>query len=206
MGTTRRISTKIMTPGTFPPIITSSRHATPLEGLSADTFSSHHYALNLGEPGHRGMHHWPRWIPERHYRFHADGFHRFAPEHSRNWGWDRIFREASHFGFFEASRFLPTRDHNSASSHQHWANSSIFDLGELNLFYYLGQYLIAFEPQGNHLNFRWLDGNFLVVQVYRLDDVSPSPVPLPATLPLLGGGLACLGILRSYRRRFTSVG
>ena len=88
-----------------------SRHATPLESLSADTFSLHHYALNLGEPRHRGMHHWPRWIPERHDRFHADGFHRFAPEHSRNWGWDRTFREASHFGFFEASRFLNSRDH-----------------------------------------------------------------------------------------------
>lgn len=183
-----------------------SRHATPLESLSSDTFSSHHYALNLGEPRHRGMNHWPRWIPERHYRFHDDGFHRFAPQYSGNWGCDRPFREASHSGFFEASRFMASRDHHSASSHQHWANSSIFDLGELNLLY-LGQYLLAFEPQGNHLNFRWLDGDFLVVvQVFRLDNVSPSPVPLPATLPLLGGGLACLGILRSYRRRFTSVG
>jgi hypothetical protein len=179
-----------------------SRHAPPLESLSADTFSIHHYALNLGEPRHRGMHHWPQWIPERHHRFHDDGFHRFAPEHSRNWGWDRTFREASHFGFFEAFRFLATRDHDSAPSHHHWANGSISDLGELNLLY-LGQYLIAFEP-GNHLNFRGLDGNFLVVQVYRLDNASS--VPLPGTLPLLAGGLACLGILRSYKRRFTSAG
>ncbi len=180
--------------------------ATPLDNLSADTFSLHHYALNLGEPRPRDSYHWAPRFPERNDRFHADGFPWFAPKHSRNWGWDRTFSPASHFGFFEASRFLNTQDHNPASSPHHWANSSIFDLSELNLLY-LGQYLIVFEPQGNHLNFRWLDGNFLaVVQVFRLDNVSPSPVPLPGTLPLLGGGLACLGILRSYRRRFTSAG
>jgi len=151
------------------------------------------------------MNDWPRWIPDRQYKFHDDGFHRFAPEYSRNWGCDKPFREASYFGCFEASRFLPTRDHHSASSHHQCANSPIFDLSDFNLLY-LGQYLLAFEPQGNHLDFGCLDWNFLVVHLFRLDNGGPSPVPLPATLPLLGGGLACLGIIRAYRRRFTSVG
>ena len=184
-----------------------SRHATPWESLSADTFSMHHYALNLRGPRSRGMHHWPQWIPERHFRSHDHGFHWFTPRQSRNWGWDRTSREASHFGFFEAFQprhtFLNTPHHNSPPSHHHWADSLISALGELNPLY-VGEYLITFEPGGNNFNFGCLGGNFLVVKVYRLDNASP--VPLPGTLPLLGGGLAGLGILRSYRRRSTSAG
>ena len=56
-----------------------SRHATPLESLSADTFSIHHYALNPGEPRHRGMNPGRRWLPERHYRFHDDGIRSLYP-------------------------------------------------------------------------------------------------------------------------------
>jgi hypothetical protein len=186
----------------------SFQYTTPWENLLADRYSIHHFALNLGEPRPWGMHHWARWIPERHDRSHDHGLHWLTREKSRHWEWHRTFSEAPDFGRFEATRerhtFPTIPNHSSAFRHHHWDNDVSFDLDEFNLLY-IGQYLIAFEPGGNLHNF-WslLEGNFLMIQVYRLDDASP--VPLPGTLPLVGGGLLGLVTLRYYRRRFTSSG
>jgi hypothetical protein len=178
-----------------------------LESLPAGTYSLSYYALDLDKLRVRGMYHWTPEHPWRNDLPPADGSQWFILKKPGNEADDITFTETSDFGFYGTTKqktiLLTTQDPNSASSHHHWSNGLIFDLGEIDPLY-AGHYLIAFEAKGNHHQLWSLDGNFLVIQVQRLDNVSR--VPLPGTLPLVGGGLLCLVIFRRYHRRFAAAG
>jgi hypothetical protein len=182
------------------------QHATPLESLPAGTYSMSHYALNLDKPRSQGIYPWARTSPGRNDQPPADGIQLVIPKQPGDWEGDIIFTETSDFGFFEATKkrtiLLTTQDQNSASSHHHRFSGLIFDLGAINPLY-AEQYFVIFEAGGNHRHCGNLDGNSLVIQVHRLDDMNH--VPLPGTLPLVGSGLLCFVILWFYRRGFASA-
>jgi len=183
------------------------QYATPLESLPAGTYSISHYALDLDKPQPQGIYHWALTPPGRSEQPFADGIQLLIPKKPGTGECNITFTETSDFGFFEATQkqtiLLTTQDQNSASSRYHRSSGLIFDLGEINPLY-AGEYLIAFEAGRNRHHLGSLNGNSLVIQVHRLDDVSH--VPLPGTLPLVGSGLLCLAILWFYRRRFASAG
>ena len=187
--------------------INTLQHATPLESLPAGTYSINHYAVNIGKPQPQGIYHWPLTPPACNGQPPADGIQLLILKKPGNWECDIIFTETSDFGFFEATKkktiFLTTQNQNSASSHYHRSSGLIFDLGDINALY-AGQYIIAFDEGRNRHSFYRLDYNDLVIHVHRLDDVNQ--VPLPETLPLVGGGLLCLLILKFYQRRFANAG
>jgi hypothetical protein len=184
------------------------QHATPLESLPAGTYSISHYAIDLGKPQPQGIYPPGLGSQGRGNQPPADGIHLLIPKKPGNWDCDLTFTEDSDFGFFETTKkktiFLATQNQNSASSHKHRSsNGLIFDLGDINSLY-AGQYIIAFEAGRNHRPLGHLNHNDLMIHVQRLD--SGNQVPLPGTLPLVGGGLFSLIILRYYRRRFASTG
>jgi hypothetical protein len=191
----------------FPVDNDTLQYATPLESLPAGTYSIGHYALDLDKPQPQGNYHWPLTPPRRNDQPPADGIQLLIPKKPGTGECNITFTETSDFGFFEATQkqtiLLTTQDQNSASSHYHRSSGLIFDLGEINPLY-TGQYLIAFEAGRNRHHLGSLNGNSLVIQVHRLDDVSH--VPLPGTLPLVGSGLLCLAIRWLYRRGFASAG
>lgn len=183
------------------------QHATPLESLPAGTYVMSHCAIDPVKSRPRGIYPWALTPPGCGNQPPADGIQLLIPKQSGNWACDITFTETSDFGFFETTQkktiFLTTQNYKSASSHYHRSSGLIFDLGEINPLY-AGQYIIAFEEGRNHHPFCSLDYNDLVIHVHRLD--GGNHVPLPGTLPLVGGGLLCLVILWSYRRRFASGG
>lgn len=182
------------------------QYATPLESLPAGTYSLSSSALDLDKLRAWGVYYWTPKHPGRHDRSPAEGSQLLILKKPGNQANDITFTETADFGFYETTPktiLLATQDPDSASSHRHWSNSLIFDLGEINPLY-AGHYLIAFEAKGNHHQFWSLDGHSLVIQVQRLDNVSH--VPLPGTLPLVGGGLLCLVISWRYQRRFAAAG
>ena len=191
----------------FPVDNNTLRHATPLESLPAGAYSINHYAVDPGKSQPRGIYPVAITPPGRGDQPPADGIRLLIPKKSGNWECDLAFTETSDFGFFEATKkkiiLLTTQNQDSASKPYHRSSGLIFDLGEINPLYY-GQYIIAFEEGRNRHPFGRLDYNDLVIHVHRLDD--GNHVPLPGTLPLVGGGLLCLLILRFYQRRFASAG
>jgi len=188
----------------FPIDINTLRHATPLESLPAGSYSISHYAIDLGKPQ---IYHSALGPQGRGHQHPADGIQWLLPRKAVSRACDLAFTETSDFGFFEATErktiLLTTQNQNSASSHYHRSSGLIFDLGEIDPLYY-GQYIIAFEEGRNRHPFGRLDYNDLVIHVHRLD--ADNQVPLPGTLPLVGGGLLCLMILTCYRRRLVSAG
>ena len=187
--------------------INTLQHANPLESLPAGTYSISHYAIDLGKQQPQGIYPSPLGPQGRGDQPPADGSQFLIPKKPGNWECDMTFTEASDFGFFEAVKqktiLLTTQNQNSASSPYQQSSGLIFDLGEINPIYG-SQYIIAFEEGRNRHRFGDLDYNDLVVHVSRLDDGNHTP--LPGTLPLMGGGLLGLLILRFCQRRFTSAG
>jgi hypothetical protein len=181
------------------------RHATPLESLPAGAYSINHYAINPDKAQPLGIDPPVITLPGRGHQPSADGIRLLIPNKSGSWECDLAFTENSDFGFFEATKkktiLLTTQNYNSASNHYHRSSGLIFDLGEIDPLYY-GQYIIAFEDGRNRHRFGRLDYNDLVIHAHRLD--TGNQVPLPGTLPLVGGGLLGLKILWCYRRRLAS--
>jgi hypothetical protein len=191
----------------FPVDIQPLRHATPLEGLPGGTYSINHYAINPGMHPPLGIYPPVITLPGPGLQPPAEGLQWLIPKKPGDWECDIAFTETSDFDFFKATHmntiFLATQNQNSASSHYHRSSGLIFDLGRINPLYG-GQYIIAFEEGRNRHSFGHLDYHDLVIHIHRLD--SGNHVPLPGTLPLAGGGLLCLVILRCCRRGFAWTG
>ena len=198
---------QIITAWGFPVDNNSLRHTTLLESLPAGTYSISHYAIDSGKPQPRGIYHSAPRPQGRGHQPPADGIQWLIPKKPGNWACDMTFTEASDFGFFEATKtktiLLTTQNQDSASSHYQRSSGLVFDLGDINPLYN-GQYIITFEEGRNRHRFGDQDYNDLVVHVSRLDDGNHAP--LPGTLPLVGGGLLCLLILRFCQRRFAQAG
>ncbi|OGR29410.1 MAG: hypothetical protein A2139_07095 [Desulfobacca sp. RBG_16_60_12] len=190
----------------FPVDNNALRHAIPLESLSAGDYSIDHYAVDPGKSRPRGMHPPVITLPGRGHQPDADGIRLLIPKKSGSWECDLAFTETADFGFFETANrttiLLTTQNHPSATKPFHQSGGLIFDLGEINPLY-AGQYIIAFEEGRNHHPWCSLDYNDLVVHVHRLNQ--GDPMPLPGTLPLLGGGLLTLVLFRFCQRRFASA-
>ncbi len=166
-----------------------------------------YYAIDLNKPRPQDSHYWTPEPPGPNDQPLADGSQLLIPKNPGNWEADINFTETSDFGFFAAAKkktfLLTAQNQDPASSPHHQSSGLILDLGEINPLY-AGQYLIVFQKWGEQHHFLSLDKNSLVIQVQRLDEVSP--VPLPGTLPLVGGGLFGLVILWRYQRSFPGEG
>jgi len=197
----------IITAWGFPVDNETLQHATPLESLPAGAYVIKRYASDRGKSQLLGIYPWAMTPPDRGDQPPADGIQLLNPKKPGNWECDVAFTETADFVFFEVTKkktiLLTTQNQNSASSPYHQSSGLIFDLGEINPLYG-GQYIIAFEEGRNRHPFGDLDYNDLVIHVSRLDDGIHAP--LPGTLPLVGGGLLGLLILRFCQRRFASAG
>jgi hypothetical protein len=191
----------IITAWGFPVDNETLQHATPLESLPAGAYVIKNYARDRGKSQLLGIYPWAMTPPGRGDQPPADGIQLLNPKKPGNWECDVAFTAISDFGFFDATQkttsLLTTQNQNSASSPYHQSSGLIFDLGEINPLY-SGQYIIAFEEGRNRHPFGDLDYNDLVIHVEAM--------PLPGTLPLVGGGLLGLLILRFCQRRFASAG
>lgn len=191
----------IITAWGFPVDNETLQHATPLESLPAGAYVIKHYARDRGKSQLLGIYPWAMTPPGRGDQPPADGIQLLNPKKPGNWECDVAFTAILDFGFFDAAKkrtiLLTTQNQNSASSPYRQSSGLIFDLGEINPLYG-GQYIIAFEEGRNRHPFGDLDYKDLVVHVEAM--------PLPGTLPLVGGGLLCLLILRFCQRRFASAG
>jgi hypothetical protein len=192
---------QIITAWGFPVDNDALQHATPLESLPAGYYSIDHYAQNTGESGLLGIYPLATTPPGRGDPPPAGAIPLLMPKHSGDWACNITFSASSEFGFFDDTKrkniFLTTQNQNSAASPYYQSSGLIFDLGEINPLYG-GHYLIAFEEGRNRHPFGDLDYNDLVIGV--------NLVPLPGTLPLMGGGLFFLWMIGFYQRLLASPG
>lgn len=171
-----------------------------MEGLPAGTYVIKDYARYSNETELMGIYPLAITPPGRCDQPPDGAVAMLEPKQSGNWECDLAFSATSDFGFFDDTKkttiLLTTQNQNSDSNLYRQSSGLIFDLGELNPLYG-GQYIIAFEDGSKGNPFRDLDYNDLMVHMESL--------PLPGTLPLVGGGLLCLWLLGRYPRLFAST-
>jgi hypothetical protein len=192
---------QIITAWGFPVDNDALQGATPLESLPAGHYSIDHYAQYPGNSESLGIYPLAITPPGRHDPPPAGAISLLTPEQSGDWTCDITFSATSDFGFFDDTLWnnllLTTQNQNSAAGPYYQSSGLIFDLGEINPLYG-GHYIIAFEEGRRSNPYGDLDYNDLVVCV--------NLVPLPGTLPLMGGGLLFLWMIGSYRRLLASPG
>jgi hypothetical protein len=192
---------QIITAWGFPVDNDALQSATPLESLPAGHYSIDHYAQYTGKAGLLGIYPLAITPPARDEPPPTGAIPLLRPRRSGDWACDITFSAPSDFGFFDDARrkhvLLTTQNQNSAANPYYQSSGLIFDLGEINPLYG-GHYIVAFEKGRKHRPFGDLDYNDLVVCV--------NLVPLPGTLPLVGGGLLFLGMVGFYQRLLASPG
>ncbi|MGO9580832.1 MAG: hypothetical protein ACLP2P_15650 [Desulfobaccales bacterium] len=197
---------QIITAWGFPVDNNTLQHATPLENLPAGAYSISHYARYADMTQLLGTYSLGVTPPAHGDRIPDGGIEMLNVKQSGNWACDITFSQTSAFGFFDAANqktfLMATQNQNSGTAPYHQASGLIFDLGEINPEYF-GQYIIAFNDGGQRDPYGDLDYNDLVVQLHCLNQ--GNHVPLPGTLPLVGGGLLGLWMLGRYPRLFASM-
>jgi hypothetical protein len=167
------------------------QQATPLESLPAGAYWLITHASYANTPQYVGT--YPLEAAPLDYRGQpaAGSLSLVIPRKSGNWEGSLIFSETADFAFFDdidkTGIFLTTQNQNSTLNPYRQSSGLIFDLGEINP-QYAGHYIIAFDNGGQHNPYKDLVYNDFVMHVAR--------APLPGTLPLLGGGLLGLWLLR----------
>jgi hypothetical protein len=192
---------QIITAWGFPVDNDALQRATSLESLPAGHYAIDHYAQYTGKSELLGIYPLAMTPPDRGDPPPAGAIPLLVPKKSGDWTCDLTFSASSDFGFFDdiqrKDTFLTTQNQNSAASPYYQSSGLIFDLGEINPLYG-GHYIIAFEEGRNRDPFGDLDYHDLVVHVEL--------VPLPGTLPLMGGGLLFLWMVGLYQRLLASPG
>jgi hypothetical protein len=175
--------------------------ATFLESLPGGDDSIQPYARYSGKSRCLGIYPSATALPGRGHQAPADGFLLFNPQKSGNREGDLTFSEISGYGSFDDTQkpsiLLATQNHNSASDPYHQSSGLLFFPGEINPLD-AGHYIIGFKDGGKCHPFGDLD--------YHDHVVHRKPLPLPGTLPLVGGGLLYLWIRRLYQRFLASAG
>jgi hypothetical protein len=192
---------QIITAWGFPVDNDALQHATPLESLPAGAYWIENYASYSSMSQLMGIYPLETAPPGRSDQPPAGSIPLLMSKESGYWECGITFSEASDFGFFDDTKkttiLLTTQNQNSALKPYRQSSGLIFDLGEINP-QYSGCYIIAFEDGRKHHPYKDLVYNDLVMQV--------ALVPLPGTLPLMGGGLLCLWMIGFYQRFFASAG
>jgi hypothetical protein len=192
---------QIITAWGFPVDNDALQRATPLESLPASHYSIDHYAQYTGKAELLGIYPLASTPPGRGDPPPAEAIPLLMPKKSGDWACDITFSATPDFGFFDVTKrkniFLTTQNQNSGVCPYYQSSGLIFDLGGINPLYG-GHYIFAFEERRRWNPFGHLDHK------HRLKCVHP--VPLPGTLPLMGGGLFLLGMIGFYQRPLASPG
>ena len=187
---------QIITAWGFPVDNEALEQATPLAVLPGGYYDILHYASYTIRSQLLGI--YPAAVsPPGHFQDPGPGaLTLLQPEMFGQWACDLSFSSRCDFGFFDDTAWeyilLTTQNQNLTDGCEGQSSGLIFDLGEFNP-QYAGQYIIAFDDWRWFTGWTNLDYNDLVVHIAEM--------PLPGTLPLVGGGLLGLGLLGCYRRR-----
>ncbi len=182
---------QIITAWGFPVDNATLQQATPLESLPSGAYSLNTYVSYSNTSQYLGTYPLEATPPGHRAQPPTGNFSLLIPKKSGNWEGGLIFSEPADFGFFDDIKqntiLLTTQNQNSTLNPYRQSSGLIFDLSEINP-QYSGNYIIAFENGRPHHPYKDLAYNDLVMQIAR--------VPLPGTLPLLGGGLLGVWLIR----------